>query len=136
MNLVVCPHCKSHRIVASRVPKDVVVVMSCPACGELVVLFRQKVIAISRQIIENGTLEERKHHLANVIGEFLESAPPGFPFGESAGGMMMPDENPSPFEDEVDADGASPISDTEMNDFVEIHLNQIDDSGYFKKHFG
>ena len=72
MDLVVCPHCKAHRIVTIKVPKDVVVVMPCPSCHELIVLFRNRIIALSRRILERGTQEERKAHLADVIGEFLD----------------------------------------------------------------
>ena len=45
MYTVVCPHCKSHQVLTTKVRRDVVVVMPCPSCHEWVILFRDKVIA-------------------------------------------------------------------------------------------
>jgi hypothetical protein len=138
MNLVVCPHCKTHRIVTARVPKDVVVVMPCPGCSELVVLFRKKVIALNRNILESGTMEERKTHLAGIIAEFLEPGMFGF-------GAPSRDDEDSDANEEQDAPGPHgrrdsrrlpPISDREQERFARIQLERIDDPEYFKKHFG
>ena len=135
MNLVICPHCKSHRIVTAKVPKDVVVVMPCPSCGELVVLFRKKIIALNRKVLEKGSLEERKKHLAEVIAEFLE---PGIfsaltegstridGFGKAAAGDD---------DDDLEPGDLPPISDQELERFQKIQLSRIDDSRYFRRHF-
>jgi len=118
-------------------PKDVVVVVPCPKCHELVVLFRKRVIPLSRRIIEQGTFEERKTHLATVIAEFLEA------------GMLPTDsthcstdlesflETGSTDElDPFDLDGpTSEISDQEMEKFVRIDLKCIDNEAYFNRHF-
>lgn len=141
MNLVVCPHCNSHRIVTSKLPKEVVAVMSCPACSELVVLFRKKVIALDRRILEEGTMEERKNHIASVIAEFLE--PGMFPFpsagGEDGGGPI--NFEGLPFEAlgggaEPSPGRSAPITDREQDHFARIQLQRLDDSVYFKRHFG
>jgi hypothetical protein len=142
MNVVVCPHCKSHRIVTARVPKDVIVVMSCPSCNELVVLYKRKVIAIDRHTLEEGSLAEKKEHIAEVIAEFLESGVFGFMPGRNA-----PDDEPITG---LDADDAAldadtdhegdralpPISERELAEFSRIQLERLDDAAYFRKHFG
>ncbi|MCC6145053.1 MAG: hypothetical protein IT368_14705 [Candidatus Hydrogenedentes bacterium] len=144
MNTLVCPHCKAHRIVTSRVPQDVVVVMPCPACGELNVLYRNKAIALNRQVLESGNFEERKNHLAHVIAEFLDTGifngqwPSGF--GIDHGDAS--DENINPFEQErprprrIPRRRARPISDEEVERFVEQGLDQLDDPVLFRQIFG
>jgi predicted RNA-binding Zn-ribbon protein involved in translation (DUF1610 family) len=144
MKVVACPHCGNRRIAASRVPKDVVVVLPCPACHELVVLFRHKVAALNRDILETGTFEQRKAHIAEIVMEFLE--PGMFPFHA----MEMPHpEAPHAemdFDDDEDDDDdedfmeepapTAPITQREVDRFVKLELQQIDKAAYFKKHFG
>ena len=152
MNTLLCPHCKSHRIVTSKVPRDVVAVMPCPACGELTVLFRDKVIALDRKVIEHGSSEERVTHLATVINEFLESGI--IPFDEvhfegafDASSMPPPRKRaprirkrPRPRRAMPDQPFGEPfepsISQEEMERFVNKELAQLDDPKYFKRHFG
>lgn len=142
MNLVQCPHCNSQRILAARVPKGVVVVMPCPACGELVVLFRKKAVALSREILEHGSLDERKTHLAGVIAEFLDSNMFGLGmdklgFGQDASEDEDDDESLAAADDEGgENDPGIPISQHEVEQFAEIELTNLDDPEYFRKHFG
>ena len=138
MNLVVCPHCKSHRIVTAKVPKDVVVVMPCPACSELVVLFRKKVIALDRGVLEGGTMDERKEHIAEIITEFLEPNMFGLLGGDSEEESLDERPNIRPRRRRVDreiSDNWLPISDREMDQY-KVQLEQLDNPEYFKKHFG
>ncbi len=129
MNYVVCPHCKAHRIVTTKMPKDVVVVIPCPACHELVVLFRNKAIGLSRKILEHGTLEQRKAHLANVIAEFLEPEMFSMERGKYS-------EEGDRLAQKSGDDPAAPISEQEIERFIQVDLKRIDDAAYFKKHFG
>jgi hypothetical protein len=137
LHMVMCPHCKAHQIFTARVPKDVVVVMPCPACREWVVLFRDKVIAISRKIIERGSAEERKAHLADVIGEFLDAGvfaqEAEYFHEESRGG---PDSAHSAHAAQPSSFFAAPITQEELERFVKIELRRLDNAEYFKKHFG
>lgn len=135
MNRVVCPHCRSGRLAESVIPKDVVIVKQCPACGELVVMFRRKVLALNRKILEQGTSHERKMHIAGIIAEFLE---PGLIKFAAAAADFEPDTD----EAETD-DGAAettvrkkPISEDEMREFARVQLRQIDNRDYFKRHLG
>ena len=129
---VVCPHCKAHRIVGSKVPKDVVVVMPCPSCGELVVMFRRKVVALDRHVLDHGTKEQKTTHLATVIAEFIEPGMfrlPQFlkPGASEAQGDM---------DAAGDGDAMPPITDTEVAEFSRVQLQRLDDPKYFKKYFG
>src|SRR5262245_40469650 len=72
MDRPMCPHCNSGQLAVARVPKDVVVVMPCPACSRLVVMCRRKALALDRAILERGSQQERKMHIAGIIAEFLE----------------------------------------------------------------
>lgn len=147
MKLVTCPHCGHRHVVASQVPKDVVVVMPCPACSDLVIMFRNKVVGMKRQVVEEGSFDDKKAHIAEVIAHFLEPGmlwPDGVMTGE-------PDMDAEPFDgeelappleadlDEVEeapsADGGTPISQGEVDHFVTIDLQRIDDAAYFRKYF-
>lgn len=126
--MLVCPHCTSHRMLAVHPPKDVVVVMPCPACHGLVVLFRDKVIALNREILERGTREQVIGHIADIIGEFLDAGVfPGF-------GDHASDDTPE-YEPEPQMP-SEPISKEEIDRFVKIELKCIDNPAYFKRHFG
>jgi len=133
MNAVLCPHCKNQRIATSKVPKDVVVVMPCPSCRELVVVFHEKAIALSRTIMENGTVDERKAHLANIIVEFLE---PGM-FDNMLNQMLKsPPEDAADSATEEAVELVDGISDAEVELFRRHELRLIDNSAYFRKYFG
>jgi len=138
MKALSCPHCGEWRIAASRVPKDVVAVITCPSCGELVVLFRKKIMALSRDIIEHGSHEERVRHLSEIVAEFLDSSMfsgalgaegLGFAAGHDGGSLGEVDPAAEQQDDE-------PISDREVERFARVELKRIDEAAYFKKHFG
>lgn len=139
MDLIVCPHCKSHRVVTQRFPKNVVVVMACPSCSELMVFFRKKVIALSRRIFEEGTMEERTTHIAGIIAEFID---PSMFLGGPLGAGFDPQELFSgelfEFDDgEEDLGDEDPcITEMEVDHFIKADLKRIDDARYFKRHFG
>lgn len=133
--MLVCPHCKSHRILAVRPPKDVVVVMPCPSCQGLVVLFRSKVIALSRRTLEQGSREQIITHIADVIGEFLDAGVfPGFAERGSTG--PAPEAGTEEAEDMDAASSVPLISPDELERFVKIELKCIDNPAYFRRHFG
>jgi len=134
MNVCACPHCGAPRILLSRIPKDVVAVLTCPHCTELVVVFRHRAAGLSRRVIEHGSMAEKKDHIAEIITEFLD--PSIFNFGLPA----MEDEEEEgevPSAKAVSDKGATgPISENEIDQFVRVDLNRIDESKYFREHFG
>ncbi len=110
--------------------------MPCPACRELSVVFRDKVIPLNRRIIEQGTMEERKMHLATVIAEFLEAGL--FPRGLGAI-HTEPEhqaEEAGPDAEPLFEEPPTPISKEEFDKFVRIDLKCIDNPAYFRRHFG
>ncbi len=134
MNVCACPHCGAPRILLSRIPKDVVAVLTCPNCTELVVVFRQHAAGLSRRVLEQGSFDEKRDHIAEVITEFLEPGFFQFPPAE-AEELTEPEESAA-----IAPPGDSPlrdsISQTEMEQFVRVDLNKIDEAQYFRKHFG
>lgn len=139
MKSCACPHCGAARIAFPKIPKDVIFVMPCPKCRELILAFRDKVIALSRRVIEEGTFEEQKSHLAEVIAELLQAGILGASL-RGVIGTTAPEEFQPDFEDD---DGANdrpaidnPITESEFDRFVRLDLNRIDEARYFKKHFG
>ncbi len=139
MHSLTCPHCQSTGHFKSRVPRDVIAVLPCPACHELVVLFRSQTIALDRRVLESGTLTERKEHLAQVIGEFLEVAGglplrPGDISGISThfGGRNQEEAGADCVEDGQE----EVISEQELEKFVRVDLKCLDNGAYFRRHFG
>lgn len=139
MSPLLCPHCKASHIVKTRLHPDVIVVMPCPACSELSVLFRGRAIPLNRTVLESGTLDERKTHLAEVIAEFLES---GFSLIDELRPREMSDEPPGRIgadEPAMEWDGEfadlHPISEEEFQKFVRVDLKCLDNSDYFYRHF-
>lgn len=140
MERIICPHCRSRRLAAARVPKDVVVVMPCPSCSELVVLFRRKALALDREILENGTHQERKMHIAGIIAEFLEPGLLKFALSQPPMDNDDDDQDDDALFDNAEEDeedpGAPPITEKDVRDFARVHLRRIDNPDYFKRHLG
>lgn len=138
MDMVVCPHCKTHRLVTSKISKDMIVFMSCPACQELSVLFHGRVIPLNRQVLESGSFDERRHHIAEVITHFLEA---GFSiFGEGDETKDSPFNHLFSMGKRGGAQQRQPqpdlITEEELDRFTRIELKRLDNPTYFKRHFG
>jgi hypothetical protein len=144
--MIVCPHCRKHKIFSSKVPKDMIVVMPCPACNELVVLFQNRVLAVSRKILEHGTFEERKMHFAELIAQFFEQ---GLSFEQMAqeAAESAAEESEMPMENRMEFGEllrrafhrhggpvrVGPITQEELDQFVRVELRRMDDPDYFRK---
>lgn len=134
MKRLACPHCGNRHMVRVGAARDVILVAPCPACHELVVLFRSKAIGLSRKILAEGTISEQKAHLAEVIAKFIE---PGL-FAQHFGDPPHPNQSSAPeVRGEIRSGNESPpIQQSEVDKFVEIDLECLDDPAYFKRHFG
>lgn len=112
--------------------------MPCPNCHELAVLFREKIIPINRHILEEGSKEERTQHLAQVITEFLEAGILPFQDGdrEFDSSDFASDGHEEPGNGSEAEPPSDPISDKEAEKFTRVDLKCLDDSAYFKRHFG
>lgn len=134
MEVVQCPHCGEDGIGVSKVPKDVIVVVPCPSCGEWVVLFRRKAIALDRRLLEEGSHQERVGHLAEIIAQFLE---PGILSSLEREQVARSERMQAAREDDSGEEAPDkPISQSEYEHFVEVDLKRLDEPGYFRKHFG
>ncbi|MCH7959209.1 MAG: hypothetical protein IID08_03690 [Candidatus Hydrogenedentes bacterium] len=119
-------------------------VMPCPSCGELVVLFREKVIALNRTLLEKGSQEERKAHLAGVISEFLDpslfkfTSLPSVEVQETPKAEHLdftPDALPVAESVREEPKWSTPISDREFERFTKFQLKRLDNVEYFRRHF-
>lgn len=138
MDMVVCPHCRTHPLFAKKISKDMIVFASCPSCQELAVIFRDRVIPLNRKVIESGSFDEKKLHIAEVITHFLEA---GFsilgeseeladtPFGRLFSGGQPGAAAPA-------ESGQNLITEEEIERFSRIELKRLDNPVYFKRHFG
>lgn len=133
MNVCACPHCGAPRILLSRIPKDVVAVLTCPNCTELVVVFRQHAAGLSRRVIEQGSFAEKRDHIAEIITEFLDPSIFQFPPTDSEDAQELGEAPAAP---PGDIRLQNPISQKELEQFVRVDLNRIDEAQYFRKYFG
>ena len=129
-----CPHCGANGSITPP-PKEFIIIAPCPQCGELVVLFREKVVAINRNILTSGTFEEKRQHIADVITTFLDSVgplpSPGLSDGAAIGGFG------EGLEIELEpTDRSGGITTEEVKDFINIDLKLIDKKEYFEQVFG
>lgn len=142
MRKIVCPHCNAARALSNRVPRDVVAVMPCPKCHELAVYYRGHGIALNRHALFEGTKEERRDHLADVIGQFLDAG--GLPTsGFDLEGLLagdasdrVPEAEAPDEQDPFDGEDMGAITQQEVDKFTRIDLKCIDNPAYFRKHFG
>ena len=143
MSEVTCPHCGKTRIMTTRIPRDVVVMLPCPECHELVVLFRGKAIPLNREVLRNGTTEERRNHIAEIVEECLppelfsevvnwDFTDAGLPIAFGDRKVRRRRRGAAPEEDGRDR----PITDEEVARFRKFELHRIDEPRYFKKYFG
>ena len=144
MSEMICPHCQSKNIGSnqiSRVPNGVVAVKPCPTCSELVVPFKDKLIGLNKEVLYNGTKEERTLHLADVISEFMEEGILNIEMFQSPQfnsediGEPSEDAIEVEIEDNAEADDVSPISDDELKRFIDFDLDKLDNVDYFRKTF-
>jgi endogenous inhibitor of DNA gyrase (YacG/DUF329 family) len=134
---VKCPHCGASGSI-NPPPREFIIIAPCPQCGELVVLFREKVAAINRKILTEGTFEEKKQHIAEIITTFLDSVgslPPALFDGEGAMASMI-DLGAMTESDSPESDRGSSITKEEISDFINIDLKLIDKKEYFEQVFG
>lgn len=139
MSKLNCPHCQSQEFGNAKVPKGVVAVMSCPECSELVVRFRNKAVALDRDLLNNGTKDEKAAHLANVISDFIEDGFPNFEMLQSPqfnNEDIQDDSNEAQeFADPLEVQDLQPISDDELKQFIDFDLNELDNVDYFRENF-
>lgn len=122
-------------------PVGAIIIGPCPQCNELVVVFCGHVLALDREIMENGASDDRREHLLSVLTEFLhdriakllsdDSEMVDGELAEEYGASVAGDA----FADEKPASEKSPISQTEFERFTDVDLKLLDNKAYFKSVF-
>lgn len=84
-------------------------------------------------MLEDGSFAEKRDHIAEIITEFIE--PGMFDFSQMAEGASH-DAASREASPAGDSPLHGPISQNEIEQFVRVDLNRIDEAGYFRKYFG
>ncbi len=143
-------------------PVGAIIVGPCPECHNMVVIFAGKALALDNDIIMNGNAVARRDHIMQVLVAFLEErigklvSAEDQPGGEPPAGPVGQDAAPEGMESGADAGvygshddydtsvpkinpygnrTTAPISRSEMDSFVHVELQLIDDKDYFKAVF-
>jgi hypothetical protein len=134
---ITCPHCGASGSIPSA-SKEIFFVAPCPQCGELFVQFREKVVAVNREILEQGTFEEKKQHVAEIITSFLDLIGPFPPAirGEDGALPFLPTFEEEPECVQPERERSSKITKEDLSDFINIDLRLIDKKAYFERMFG
>ena len=150
---VQCPHCGAQGQIMVP-PVGAVIIGQCPECKELVVVFCGQVLALDKNTMEMGSVEERREHLLGVLHEFLEeriikildedtfAASPEEHDEETYEEMEYSEalsESPElemGEKEEPTKNSAVPISQVEMERFMDVDLKLLDNKAYFKSVFG
>lgn len=85
-------------------------------------------------MLDQGSFEEKRDHIAEVITEFLE--PGFFQFPPADAEELTSPEESAAVAPPGDSPMRNPISQNEIEQFVRVDLNKIDEAQYFHKHFG
>ena len=139
---VECPHCGAKgRIMVP--PVGAIIIGPCPQCQELVVVFCGQVLPLEKEVMSEGSLEERREHLMAVLTEFLNDRLTKMLSYDSASDVSAIDEagdaDGGPSEGLVSRDSnrgnSSPITQGELKRFADVDLKLLDNSAYFKSVF-
>lgn len=136
---VKCPHCGARGQVMLPTP-GTMVVGPCPRCSELVVIFCETAFPLNKEIVLEGTREERIDHVMDVLNVFLHKRVQSLvdqieehaeELANMANEMAACDDD---FEEPLDF-GEFPrdeaISSIEVELFLTNDLPMIDDKDYF-----
>jgi hypothetical protein len=143
-------------------PVGAIIVGPCPECHNMVVIFAGKALALDNDIIQDGNATERRDHIMQVLIAFLEEritklvAADDRPGGEPPAGPTSNEMEPGALEAGVESKleppamdseeeaprinpygnrTTAPISRSEVDSFVNVELQLIDDKDYFKAVF-
>ncbi|MFP4173526.1 MAG: hypothetical protein ACLFV4_11505 [Candidatus Hydrogenedentota bacterium] len=159
---IVCPHCHTKGQVAVP-PTGALVIGPCPKCEELVMVFSGVALPLNKDILVNGSAEDKRQHLMEVLTTFLDRQISGL-VQELEASSSSPDEQPSEFGEESEdgfdmtservhgqgeareghgskssrvsrEGGSTAISQREFEDFVRKTLPMLDNKDYFRKTF-
>lgn len=124
-------------------PAGSIIVGPCPRCNEIVLLFNGTVLPLDKDVISEGSIEEKKQHLleaivdmvATKVDELVESGELGTEAKENRGREKPSASRRRKIRPSISDKKAQPISRDDVRDFVNIDLHLIDSKDYFDKVF-
>jgi hypothetical protein len=151
---VKCPHCGAQGQIMLP-PLGAIIIGPCPECEGMVVVFCGRVLALDKAVMVDGSIEEKRDHLLEVLARFLHDRIERLfeqQAAESeAGGLGgLEEEDFAALAGEGDEEemelphgdtrrakrkAAVPISQEELDAFLDIDLKLIDNKEYFKAVF-
>lgn len=142
---VQCPHC--HAKGQMKIPALASIILAgCPRCEEPVVIFLGRVFPLSEAILLEGSIEDRRDHILDVLTEVLakgvdelmtqDALVPGVA-GEPTYEEAVEEPSPgSALHDQQQRSTRGPIGQSEIDQFVLSDLDRLDNSEYFNFVFG
>ncbi len=136
---VKCPHCGAHGQIMLP-PVGTIIIGPCPECQGLVVVFCGHVLPLTKEIMLQGAISEKREHLVSVLTQFIRDRVELMIAEESATDDTMsedaePTQSAAPTEEKTPHVVHAPISDEEIMSFSKVELKLLDDSDYFKAIF-
>jgi len=151
---VKCPHCGAQGQITLP-PLGSIIVGPCPQCEGMVAVFCGKVLALDNATMHEGTADEKRDHLTEVLCSFIadrveqlfENSDVAQQF-EALNHTQHHDEEPEETPSETDGhphqeseqskapNKGAGISAEELDAFVNGALQMIDNPDYFKSVFG
>lgn len=141
---VKCPHCGAQGQIVLP-PLGAIIVGPCPECQGMVVVFCGRVLALDKEVMTDGTMEEKRAHLLQILSKFIEERVSRL-LGENSADQEeeRTTSSESSETDEVVTPGklslhgsqkAPVITTEEMKSFIDVDLKLIDNKDYFKAVF-
>lgn len=127
---VQCPHCGARGQIMVP-PVGAIIIGPCPQCNELVVVFCGHVLALDKETMENGTTENRRDHLLEVLTEYLQ---------DKIAKLIGDPEEIELDQGDIEELGAPQklediISQVELERFTDVDLRLLDNKAYFNSIF-
>ncbi len=134
---VKCPHCGAQGKIVLP-PLGAIIIGPCPECQGMVAIFCGNVLPLDKEIMLRGKVDEKREHMLEVLGLFLhERVEQMFDEKEDEADLLMP--HPPALDaapPTLDSPVKTPISQSELDSFLNTDLRLIDDKEYFKAVFG
>jgi hypothetical protein len=148
---VKCPHCGAQGQIMLP-PLGAIIVGPCPECQGMVAIFCGRVLPLDSEIMQKGEQDAKKEHLLKTIVTFIHERVDRL-FGdkpEEVDPLVKSSSSSGSPEDETDDDDdddameritlfgnapTAPITQEEMESFLNVDLKLIDDQEYFKAVF-
>jgi len=129
---VQCPHCgaRGRLLLPSH---GAILIGPCPQCQEMVAVFCGTGLPLEKEIMVDGSKEEKHAHLMEVLTSFLDRSI-AQTLEQSEEGAQFEELTDDAVEDEIEEVDAG-ISDDELDQFRNVSLNMLDDKEYFEKVF-